>query len=65
MAKAKSNPERCKGCYYCIKACPKDAISTMDTTNKKGYVPVVVDQEKCIGCGMCYRVCPDYCFEIA
>lgn len=62
--KAKSNPEKCKGCYYCIRACPKDAISIMDTPNTKGYNPVVVDPDKCIACGMCYQVCPDTAFEI-
>lgn len=62
--KAKTNPDRCKGCYYCIRACPKGAISIMNIVNKKGYEPVQVDEEKCIGCGMCYTVCPDYVFEI-
>ncbi|SHD77670.1 4Fe-4S binding protein [Schnuerera ultunensis] len=64
MSKAKTNSNRCKGCYYCIKACPKDAISIMAITNKKGYQPIHVNEEKCIGCGICYQVCPDYVFEI-
>ena len=63
-AKAKTNPEKCKGCYYCIKACPKDAISIMDIVNKKGYAPTQVDEEKCIGCGACYTVCPDTVYTI-
>jgi 2-oxoglutarate ferredoxin oxidoreductase subunit delta len=64
MAKAKTNTSRCKACRYCVKACPKDAITVMNTVNKKGYEPVQVDEEKCIGCGACYAVCPDYVFEI-
>lgn len=55
---------RCKGCYYCIDACPQKAIEQSRHANKKGYITVSVDQEKCIGCGICYRVCPDYVFEI-
>lgn len=64
LEKAKTNPDRCKGCYYCIEACPKDCISIMVYTNKKGYQPIQVDQDKCIGCAACYFVCPDYVFEI-
>lgn len=55
---------RCKGCGYCIQACPKGALSVSDFINTSGYNAVQVDEEKCIACGMCYRVCPDYVFEI-
>lgn len=64
MAKAKTNPGKCKGCRYCIRACPKNAISIMEIVNKKGYAPVEVNEERCIACGACYAVCPDYVFEI-
>ena len=58
------NPKRCKGCGYCINACPQDALSVSDFVNEKGYNTVQVDETKCVACGMCYRVCPDYVFEI-
>ena len=58
------NPVRCKGCGYCINACPKKAISVSAYVNTKGSSAIVVDDEKCIVCGICYRVCPDYVFEI-
>ena len=64
MEKSKTNTQRCKGCYYCVKACPKNAISISNNVNSKGYVVIKVDEEKCIGCGVCYTVCPDYVFEI-
>lgn len=62
--KATPNTERCKGCYYCIAACPTDAISILASVNKKGYQPTQVDHEKCIGCSNCYVVCPDYVYTI-
>ncbi|AET67503.1 dissimilatory sulfite reductase (desulfoviridin), alpha/beta subunit [Desulfosporosinus orientis DSM 765] len=55
---------RCKGCYYCIKYCPKDAVRLSGHINAKGYETVEIDEEKCIGCGSCYRMCPDYVFEL-
>ena len=59
-----TDPVRCKGCGYCINACPKGAIRVSDHVNAKGYNTIVVDEEKCVVCGTCYRVCPDYVFEI-
>lgn len=62
--KVYTNPVRCKGCYYCIHACPKEAIRISDHVNARGYNTIVVDADKCTVCGTCYRVCPDYVFEI-
>ena len=62
--KVYTNPVRCKGCGYCINACPQEASSVSDHVNAKGYNTIVVEEEKCVVCGMCYRVCPDYVFEI-
>jgi 2-oxoglutarate ferredoxin oxidoreductase subunit delta len=56
--------ESCKNCLYCVKSCPKAALSATGKLNDKGYVTVEVDRDKCICCGTCYNVCPDYVFEI-
>ena len=60
MVKITYSPERCKGCHYCVKACPKNVISVSKTINSKGYNIVEFDEPNCIGCGSCYAVCPDY-----
>ena len=56
--------ERCKGCGYCIKNCPKKALDVSGEFNLKGYQIVSVDDNNCTQCGICYKVCPDYVFEI-
>ncbi len=46
------DPEKCKKCSACARACPVGAISgTVRET------PFVIDQEKCIKCGMCISTC--------
>lgn len=45
------DPDRCKGCTACARACPAEAI--------KGEVKQahVIDTEKCIRCGACLEKC--------
>lgn len=64
MSKMVLHVEKCKGCKYCVKACPKQAISESAVYNKKGYAQMQVDTAKCVLCGACYTVCPDYVYEI-
>ncbi|OAV69716.1 NADH-quinone oxidoreductase subunit 1 [Bacteroidales bacterium Barb4] len=45
------NPEKCKGCTACTRACPVQAISG----EKK--LPHVIDPETCIRCGSCIEKC--------
>ena len=56
---------RCKGCQFCIHACPRGVLSVSGTLNKRGiHAAVIVSEEKCTGCGMCFLVCPDMAIEI-
>ena len=67
MAKGKPeiNPERCKGCEYCIQACPENILRMSDSFNKQGQqYSVCIDYEKCTGCMSCAIVCPDSVIQI-
>lgn len=56
--------ELCKGCGYCITACPEGLIAFDGVFNSMGYHPVVYLNDKCSGCGLCAVVCPDIAIEI-
>lgn len=45
------NPDKCKGCTICSKACPVNAITG---ELRKAHA---VDREKCIKCGACAATC--------
>jgi NAD-dependent dihydropyrimidine dehydrogenase PreA subunit len=45
------DPERCKMCGLCKKACPADAIAWEKKT------PASIDPEKCIRCRSCIQAC--------
>ena len=62
--------ELCKGCYWCIKACPVKVLERDTELNSSGTYPAKpADSElssdgKCIACGNCYEVCPDVCIQV-
>ena len=64
MNKANVVANLCKSCGYCVKLCPKKAISIGDKRNNKGHYYPVIDHALCIGCGTCAVVCPEAAMEI-
>ena len=59
----KLKPHHCKGCGYCIKVCPDNALEFEKHFNASGYRPVRWKGD-CKLCGLCYKVCPDHGIEI-
>lgn len=54
-------PERCKGCGFCVAFCPVDVLELSKDFNKKGYhPPLLKDPEGCTGCALCGLFCPDF-----
>lgn len=47
------NPDKCKACMLCLKACPVEAIRG---EKKQAHV---IDQLKCTKCGSCVAACPE------
>lgn len=64
MNKANVVANLCKSCGYCVKFCPKKAISIGGKRNNKGHYYPVIDHALCIGCGTCAVVCPEAAMEI-
>jgi 2-oxoglutarate ferredoxin oxidoreductase subunit delta len=55
----------CKGCGYCIDACPLGLIGIEEKFNKKGFSPASFTQkEKCTGCCMCAQMCPEVAITV-
>jgi 2-oxoglutarate ferredoxin oxidoreductase subunit delta len=57
--------EVCKGCGYCIRACPKDCITMDDKFNCSGYYPAIFSNPaQCTGCAVCAVSCPDVAIDV-
>ena len=57
--------ELCKGCAYCVNACPTGVISVEETFNKKGFFPASSEHpDKCTGCAICAQMCPEIAIEV-
>jgi len=61
----KIDVERCKGCSYCIEACPGGVITIRASFNKSGFFPAMAGHpEKCTGCAICANMCPEVAIEV-
>lgn len=57
--------EACKGCGYCVGACPQKVIALDTRFNGQGYYPAFCAHPgKCTGCAVCAAVCPDIAIEV-
>ncbi|MBQ2644436.1 4Fe-4S binding protein [bacterium] len=52
---------KCKSCYLCIDACPKNLIVKSNETGSTGNFVVDFKDEdnECLGCKCCALTCPD------
>ena len=61
------NSERCKGCFLCVRACPRQLIGKSDRINRSGYQYAYVPEDKmkeCTACASCALTCPDVAIEV-
>lgn len=49
----------CKGCGFCVEACPVNVLDFADNLNVMGYRPAHYKGEGCTGCGTCFYTCPE------
>ena len=68
MGKIEINQEGCKGCAYCVQACPRDLIVIDENRiNNLGYNPAVFKDDNeavCTGCTLCAEICPEVLIEV-
>ena len=60
------DPNRCRGCGYCVKFCPRGCIAIPgDKLSAEGYTLAVFSRpENCNACGACGWLCPHFALEV-
>lgn len=59
------NCKLCKGCAYCVEACPKAVITMSGAMTDAGLLCAAPESpDKCNGCGLCAEVCPDIAITV-
>ena len=54
-------PNRCKGCGFCVEFCPTHVLEMSQEFNLLGYhYPLATNLDACTGCDQCGAFCPDY-----
>lgn len=49
----------CKGCDFCVQACPPDVLGFSTDINERGYRYSYYKGDGCTGCGICFYNCPE------
>ncbi len=49
----------CKGCDYCVQACPPQVLGFSTDINERGYHYSFYLGDGCTGCGICFYNCPE------
>ncbi|MHC1598649.1 MAG: 4Fe-4S dicluster domain-containing protein [Candidatus Methanofastidiosia archaeon] len=56
--------EYCKGCGYCVFACPTDALKISSKINFRGVSIPLIDEKACKMCRLCEMICPDFAIVV-
>ncbi|MDR2824051.1 MAG: 4Fe-4S binding protein [Prevotellaceae bacterium] len=55
------NPQRCRACWRCLRACPKQIVGK--TGGLWNRHVVFINSEQCSGCKKCIATCPHGVFK--
>jgi 2-oxoglutarate ferredoxin oxidoreductase subunit delta len=66
MGKITINEERCKGCEFCVPACPYGLIKMSTEVNRFGYhiAQFANNGKQCTACKFCGMICPDFAIDV-
>ena len=64
--KVRIREARCKGCEFCVGACPQKCLVMAKSLNVRGVHLVEFDKSagECRSCMNCVLICPDLAIEV-